>query len=216
MHAPRGYLRRALRPQAYFEPVFAAVGSMRSQSNLAVAPSAPPTVKATRTPRFQGGKEGTLFPPRRGLERRRGARARSGSLVDRRPAVFIPAHLIQQSLASDINGVLRLISVIEKKITPLGVGHDAAVAGTFPLQVAGENWVGRIFFPWPEKSFGARHAECVIAAESAAAGAGVKKLPIAQSGRVGNTLPTCCQFTRSRECRMGNNGAHSEVVAVAQ
>lgn len=46
----------ASRSLSYFEFTIAAVGSMRSQSNLAEAPAAPPTVKATRTPRSQGGK----------------------------------------------------------------------------------------------------------------------------------------------------------------
>ena len=64
----------------------------------------------------------------------------------------------------------------QKPVTPLCIGHNAAVTRAFPGFVAGENGVGRIFFPWPQQGTRAGDPKGILAPDATTPVAGIKQI----------------------------------------
>src|SRR5678815_2947194 len=88
--------------------------------------------------------------------------------VDHRPPLWVPRHLVQQSLASDVLEVGRMIGVVEQVRAAPRDGREAAVAGTLPVFVGGQQRVRGMTFPWPEQLARSCDAQLVIASSTAA------------------------------------------------
>src|ERR1043165_5762750 len=111
-------------------------------------------------------------------EGRGGFVARAGAGIDFGPTVGREFHFVEEGFAAGEDEAFRVVSVIHQPVAAFFVFDDAAVAGTFPVVVAGEDRVGRIFFPGAEQGFGARDAEGVVAIHAAAAVAGIEEIKV--------------------------------------
>ena len=113
-------------------------------------------------------------------ERRRRARAGTLAVVDGRPAIAAKLHFIEEHFASGKNKRFGVIAVIEQEVTAAVVGHDAAMAGTLPMFVAGQDRVRCIFLPRTEQRTRTRDAHRIGAAAPTTARTGVKQIkPVA-------------------------------------
>src|SRR6266850_758797 len=96
--------------------------------------------------------------------------------IDDWPFVWLPCDFVQQTLAAYINKRFGVISMIQQKIAPGLVAHNAAVPGTNPFRISGENRVVLIFFPRTKKIFRPSDPQGVIASPPTARITGIKQI----------------------------------------
>src|SRR5438045_2022614 len=66
--------------------------------------------------------------------------------------------------------------MVQEKVSSLAIFNDAAMPWAFPMIIAGEDRVSRVFLPGPKERLGPRYSQRIRAAASATAAARIEQI----------------------------------------